>query len=280
MEEKLNSLLINIKMPEIFSYQFLIYAFIAGIAVALTAPLIGIHLVVRRYSLMADTLAHVSLLGVTIGFFAGVNPIAFAVLVSVIASIVIEYLRSKKNLPGDAILAMFISGSLAFTVILYSFIPGSGMNLFSFLFGSITTVSLVDLYLVCFLSIIILIIFFFLHRDLFLVSLDEDLAKVSGIKVARANYVALIVTALSVSLAIKVVGALLVGALMVIPVMTAMNFKKGFYKTKLIAIGVSLVCVIGGLTISYYIGFPSGGTIVIVSLLLFLISFLKDVVTP
>ncbi len=258
---------------EIFSYQFLTYAFLAGVAVAVTAPLIGIHLVVRKYSLMADTLAHVSLLGVAVGFFVGINPIAFAVIISVASAMLIEYLRSSKNLPGDAILAVFISGSLALTVIIYGLMPGSGMNLFSFLFGSITTVSVTDLYITYALFSGILLAFFFLHRDLFLISVDEDIARVGGVKVSRANYAVMIISALSVSLAIKVVGALLVGALMIIPVMTAMNFKKGFYKTKMISVIISLICVIGGLFLSYYIGLPSGGTIVAVSLFLFMISF-------
>ncbi len=263
-------------MLEIFTYKFLVYAFLAGTMVAITSPLIGIHLVVRRYSMMADTLAHTSLLGVTVGFFAGINPIAGAVVVGAISAVVIEYLRNERKLPGDAVLAVFISGSLALTVIIYSLMPSAGMNLFSFLFGSITTVSISDLYLTSVLSILLLSTLFFLHRDLFLVSLDEDLAKVSGVKAKLTNYVALVLTAVSVSLAIKVVGALLVGALMVIPVMTAVNMKKGFYGTQVLSVIISLFCVIGGLFASYYIGLPSGGTIVAISLILFVLSFIKD----
>ncbi len=263
-------------MFEIFTYQFLVYAFLAGIMVAITAPLIGIHLVVRRYSMMADTLAHTSLLGVTAGFVAGINPIAGAITFGALSAVTIEYLRSERKLPGDAVLAVFISGSLALTVILYSAMPSGGMNLFSFLFGSITTVSLTDLYLISALSVFLLVTLFVLHRDLFLVSLDEDLAKVGGVKVKAINYIALILTAVSVSLAIKVVGALLVGALMVIPVMTAVNMRVGFYKTQALSVIVSLFCVIGGLFASYYIGLPSGGTIVAISLILFVLSFLKD----
>jgi len=258
---------------EIFEYSFMIRAFIAGAAISVIAPLIGTYLVVRRYSLIADTLAHVSLLGVTVGFFAGIHPLGTAATISVISALIIENLRAERKLPGDAVLAIFISGSLAFAVILFNLMEGVGMNLFAFLFGSITTVSVLDLYLIIPFSLIISGAVFFLHKQLFLVSLDEELARASRVRTKMINYLLIIITALTVSLAIKVMGALLVGALIVIPVMTAINFRKGFYATKKIAVVVSVICVMGGLFLSYYAGLPSGGTIVAVLLLFFFFSF-------
>ncbi len=260
---------------DIFNYDFMIRAFLAGSAIAVTAPLIGTHLVVRRYSLMADTLAHISLLGVTIGFFVSVYPLFFAVIVSVLSAFLIEKLRSTKKIPGDALLAIFISGSLALTVILFSIMGGAGMNLFAFLFGSIATVSLTDLYLVFPLSFFTVFFLQYYKKDLFLSSLDEDIARVEKVRVSFMNYSLVVLTAICVSLSIKIIGALLVGALIVIPVMTAMNFKRGFFSTKKIAVLVSFMGVTGGLFLSYYLGLPSGGAIVAVLLLFFSCSFLK-----
>jgi zinc transport system permease protein len=261
---------------EIFNYDFMIRAFIAGVAIALTAPLIGTYLVVRRYSLMADTLAHVSLLGITLGFFLNIYPLLSAVVVSIFSAIVIEKIRSLKKIPGDALLAIFISGSLALTIILFSVMGGAGMNLFAFLFGSVATVSSSDLYIIILLSLSIIFFLHYFRRELFLSSLDEEIAKVDNVKVSLLNYVLVILTAACVSLSIKIIGTLLVGALIVIPVMTAINFKKGFYITRNIAVLISLFSVTSGLFLSYYLGVPSGGAVVAVLLLFFSFSFLKD----
>jgi zinc transport system permease protein len=261
---------------EIFAYDFMIRAFLAGIAIAVTAPMIGTYLVVRRYSLMADTLAHVSLLGITIGFFTSIYPLFFAVVVSVLSAILIEKIRSLKKIPGDALLAIFISGSLALTIILFSLMGGAGMNLFAFLFGSVATVSLNDLYLISSLAVLIIFFVNYFKKELFLSSLDEEIAKVDGIKVSLLNYILVILTAVCVSLSIKIIGTLLVGALIIIPVMTAINFKKGFYFTKNLAIIISLFSVISGLFLSYYLGVPSGGAVVAILLIFFSCSFLKN----
>jgi zinc transport system permease protein len=261
---------------EIFNYDFMIRAFIAGVAIALTAPLIGTYLVVRRYSLMADTLAHISLLGVTLGFFLNIYPLLSAVIISIFSAIVIEKIRSLKKIPGDALLAIFISGSLALTVILFSIMGGAGMTLFAFLFGSVATVSSSDLYVIILLSFSIIFFLHYFKRELFLSSLDEDIAKVDNVKVSLLNYILVILTATCVSLSIKIIGTLLVGALIVIPVMTAINFKKGFYMTRNIALLISLFSVTSGLFLSYYLGVPSGGAVVAVLLLFFSFSFLKN----
>jgi len=260
---------------DIFSYDFMIRAFLAGFAIAVTAPLIGSYLVVRRYALMADTLAHVSLLGIAIGFLVNIYPLFVALIVSVISAILIEKMRSSQKIPGDALLAIFISGSLALTIILFSVMGGVGMNLFAFLFGSIATVSLTDIYLIFPLSLFVILFLYLFRNEIFLASLDEDIAKTEGVNVPLTNYLLVILTAICVSLSIKIIGALLAGALIVIPVMTAINFKKGFYDTRKIALFVSLLCVMGGLFGSYYLGLPSGGTIVAFLLVFFSFSFLK-----
>lgn len=257
-------------MLEIFQYDFMIRAFVAGVAIAIIAPLIGTFLVVRRYSLMADTLAHVALLGAALGFILKIYPLLTAVLTSVAAGIGMERLRDNRRLSGDSVLALFLSGSLAAAVVLISLVRGFNVNLFSFLFGSITTVAPNDLYFIGGLALVSVMIVGGFYKELFLVSLDDELAKANGVKTNFFNFLLVILAALSVSLAIKIVGALLIGALMVIPVIASMQCKRGFGQTILIAILISLFSVVNGLFVSYYLGWASGGTIVIIALIIFL----------
>lgn len=259
-------------MFEIFQYDFMVRAFAAGIAIAVIAPLIGTFLVVRRYSLMADTLAHIALLGVALGFILKIHPLFTAVVTSVVAGFGMEKLRSNKRLGGDSILALFLSGSLAMAVILMSAVRGFNVSLFSFLFGSISTVSVNDLYFIGALTLFALIIVGILYKELFLVSLDDEIARANGISTSGFNFLLVMLAALSVSLAIKIVGVLLIGALMVVPVIAAIQFKRGFGQTILIAVFISLISVISGLFISYYLGWASGGTIVVIAIAIFLIS--------
>lgn len=259
-------------MLDIFQFNFMVRAFIAGIAIAIIAPMIGMFLVVRRYSLIADTLAHVALLGAAVGFLLGIHPLFMAVLVSVAAGMAMEKLRGNKRLHGDSVLALFLSGSLAIAVVLISASSGFNVNFFSFLFGSIATVSWSDLYLIAALCLLSLFAVIGFYKELFLVSLDDEIAKANGIKTNAFNLLLVVLSALAVSLAIKIVGALLIGALMVIPVITSLQWRSGFSRTIFIAILISLASVISGLFASFYLGWASGGTIVLIALFIFLMT--------
>ncbi len=256
-------------MLEIFTFDFMIRAFIAGLIIAVVAPLIGIFLVVRRYSLMADTLAHVSLLGVAIGLVTRIYPFITAIAAAILAGAGIEYLRTRKKLFGESVLALFLSGSLALAILLVSWIKGVNVNLFSYLFGSITTVSWSDIWITALSGTLIVACIVLLYNKLFMVSADEEVAIASGIKAERLNFVLVLLSAITVSLATRVVGTLLVGALMVIPVITAMQFKRGFKGTMILAIILSVIAVVAGLFASYYLDLASGGSIVVISLLIF-----------
>lgn len=256
-------------MLEIFQYDFMIRAFIAGIAISIVAPLIGMFLVVRRYSLMADTLAHVSLLGVAVGLLTKISPFLTSLIASVAAAMGIERLRDSKKLFGESILALFLSGSLAIAVLLISLAKGFNVNLFSYLFGSISTVSVGDLYFIIGLGVLVVIVILSLYKQLFLISLDEELALANGLPVRPVNVILVVLAAVSVSLAIRVVGVLLVGALMVIPVITAMQYQKSFKITLILALVFSFLSVILGLFASYYLDLASGGTIVVIALFFF-----------
>lgn len=263
-------------MLEIFQYDFMVRAFIAGAIVALLAPAIGIFLVVKRYSLLTDTLSHVSLIGIAIGILAGLNPIITAVVISIIAALSMDKLRSGKKIFGEATLNLFLSGGLALSIILFSVSKNLNTNIFTYLFGSITTVTSFDLYLISSLGAGIFAIVILLFKRFFITAYDEELAQANGLPVSALNAVLMILAAITVSISMRIVGALMVGALMVIPVLTALQFGHSFLKTFLFGLAASLISVCSGLFISFYLGLPSGASIVCASLILFIISLLTN----
>lgn len=259
-------------MLEIFQYDFMVRAFEAGIAIGIIAPLIGTFLVVRRYSLMADTLAHVSFAGVAIGLLLKINPIFSAIGLSVVAAFGIESLRNARRIFGESVLALFLSGSLAIAVIILSLAKGFNANLFSYLFGSISTVSTTDLWVTLILAVVVFLDVVFLYKEIFFASFDAELAEASGLPVKMINITMVMLAAVAIALSIRIVGVLLIGALMVIPSISAMQYGKGFRTTLILSVLFSLLSVITGLFASYYLDLASGGAIVLVALAIFLVS--------
>jgi len=256
-------------MFELFQYSFAVRGFEAGIIIGLIAPLIGIFLVLRRYSLIADTLAHVSLAGIAIGFLLKINPILTAMVSTVLSSVVIERLRSSKKVYGESALAIFLSGSLALAVVLISLAHGFNVGLLNYLFGSIVTVKQADLYIIGILGAVVAVVLYLFYKELVYISFDEESAQVSGIPTRMINTLLIILAALTVTLSIPIVGVLLISALMVIPVVTALQFRKSFMKTIVIAELVSVFSVVAGIFTSFYLNLSTGGTIVLISLLVF-----------
>jgi zinc transport system permease protein len=261
-------------MLELFSYGFMVRGFEAGLIIAIIAPLIGIFLVLRRYSLIADTLAHVSLAGVAIGLLLKINPLITAIIASVISSIGIEKLRISKKIFGESALSIFLSGSLALAVILISFAHGFGVNLFSYLFGSITTVKQTDVYIVGALGILVIAAIIAFYKEFLYVTVDEEAAKVSGVPTKFINLLLIILSAFTVSLAIPIVGVLLISALIVVPVVTALQLKISFKKTILAAELISIFSVIAGIISSFYLNLSTGGTIVFIAIAIFILTMI------
>lgn len=257
---------------EILQYDFMVRAFLAGIIVSLIAPLMGFFLVIRKFSLMVDTLAHISLVGVAGSLLFQINPLFGAMLVSVGAGIVMDRLRSLKNIFSDTVMAIFMSGGLALTLILFSLGNGIGVNMLNYLFGSITTITQSEILLFVILGIIVLITVLLLRKKLFLISYDEDLAIINGMNTKLYNALFMLLVGVTISLAIKAIGALLMGALMIIPVASAMQLGYGMNKTLLYSIIFSLTSVIAGITFSFYLDLPSSAVIVILLLITFLAS--------
>jgi len=261
-------------LTDLFQYSFMVRAFWAGIIVAIIAPLIGSFLVVRRLSLIADALSHVALTGVAIGLLIGVDPLITTIFCTVFTAYIIEEIRSSEHISAESILAMILPGGLALALILISIANGFNSNLFSYLFGSITTVTQQDIWVILVLGICIGATLLLFYRQFMYTSFDEESARTSGIPVRLVNHIFMILIALTVSVAMKVVGALLIGALMIIPVITAMQIVKGFKQSILASVLIALASVLVGLFSSYYANLPAGATIVMVSILLFTISFI------
>jgi zinc transport system permease protein len=263
-------------MFEIFQYSFMVRAFIAGLIIAAVAPVIGSFLVVRRYSLIADTLSHVALSGVAIGLLLGVQPLFTTVAVTMLAALCIEWLRTKSAIPAEAILAMFLPAGLALSIVLISLAHGFNTNLFNFLFGSITTVRPDEIWLILSLGLVTIFTVIYLYKQFLYASFDEESARVSGIPVGRINTILVLLTAITVSLSMRIVGILLIGALMVIPVTSAIQLARSFRESIFLSVGFAMVAVIFGLLLSYHYNLPAGGAIVLLSFFIFgLVALIK-----
>jgi zinc transport system permease protein len=258
-------------MINLFQYDFVVRGLIAGIIIAIIAPIIGIFLVLRRYSLIADTLSHVSLAGIALGLLLNWNPLLTAIGATTLSSIAIEKLRLSRKVYGESALALFLSGSLAIAVILISISHGFNSTLFNYLFGSIATVTRNDIYTVLILGLVVVLSIVILYKKLLFITFDEDAAKVDRINVNLINTIFIILSAITISLAIPIVGILLISALLIIPVLTALQFKKSFIPTILIAQVLSIFCVVSGVVVSFYFDLAPGGTIVLINLIIFLV---------
>ena len=256
-------------MLEIFQYSFMLRALLAGLVVAIIAPLMGNFLLIRRFSMVADTLSHIALIGVGIGLLTNTQPIFSTVLLTVAAALLIEQIRSQQKIAGETVLAMFLPGGLAISILMISLANGFNTNLFAYLFGSITTVTSNEIWPIVGLGLLSLAIIALLYRQLLFTSFDEEGARINGIRVKLIGFVLMTLTAITVSLSMRVVGALLIGALMVIPSVTSMSIARSFKQSFLFAIGFAMLAVILGLYAAFYLNLPAGAAIVLVSLTIF-----------
>ena len=263
-------------MFELFDYDFMQRAFLAGIIIATLASVSGTFIVLKRYSMMSETLAHSALVGVAVGLVAGYNPLWMAVVVAVLSAWTIEYLRSSFSLYSDAILAIILSGSLAVAIIIVSLGGAFNNSLFSYLFGSILSVSSEDILTIGIFGTLSLVLLLLFSKELYFIAYDEEVAKTSGIKVKALNYLLVTVVAIIIALSIRVVGSLLIGALMVIPTVSALQYRVGFLKTGVISLFIALFSVIAGMMLSFYFSLPSGATIVICVIVIFIISLVSN----
>jgi len=263
-------------MLEIFEYEFMQRAFIAGMLIAILASVSGTFIVLKRYSMMSETLAHSALVGVAVGLVAGFNPLWMAVIVAIISAWIIEYLRISFSLYSDSILAIMLSGSLAIAIIIVSLGGAFNNSLFSYLFGSVLSVSDEDVVTIVIFGSISLSLLLAFSKELYFIAYDEEVAQVSGVRVKMLNFLLVTVVAIIIALSIRVVGSLLIGALMVIPTVSALQYRVGFLQTTLISLFFAIFSVGTGITLSFYFSLPSGATIVICVLIVFILSLIVN----
>ena len=253
----------------ILQYTFMQRALIASILIGLSAPSVGVYLVQRRLSLIGDGLGHVALAGVAAGVLTSTSPVWTALAAAIAGAVAIELIRSRGRTSGDVALAVLFYGGIAGGVVLISQAPGgTPSNLNAYLFGAITTTTQSDLVVFAALSALVLAVTHGLGRYLFAVSNDEEYATASGLPVLPLNLLLAVMTAVTVVVSMRVVGLLLISALMIVPIATAQLIASSFRATVIIGTLIGVVVSVAGVTTSFYQDTPSGGTIVLFAIAL------------
>ncbi|MGY1593118.1 metal ABC transporter permease [Geodermatophilus sp. SYSU D00708] len=257
---------------EVLEFAFMQRALLASLMVGLVAPAVGVFLVQRRLSLLGDGLGHVALTGVAIGVLTSTAPVGTALVAAVLGAVLIELVRARGRTSGDVALAVLFYGGIAGGVVLLSLAPrGQATNLESYLFGAITTTSTADVVVFAVITVVVLGVVWLLGQRLYAVSDDEEYARAVGLPVLALNVVLAALVASTVVLSMRVVGLLLISALMIIPSAIAQLLARSFRQTVYLACAIGLVVSVAGTTTSYYTGTPSGGTIVLLAIALFLL---------
>lgn len=256
----------------VLSYDFLRNALIGALVIGLIAPAVGTYLVQRRMSLIGDGIGHIALTGVAVGFLTGTSPVLTAVIVSAAGAITIELLRAYGRLSGDIALALLFYGGIAGGVLLVGLAGNkSNANLLSYLFGSLLTTSETDLALIAGLSVVVLLVTVGARPWLFAVCQDEEYARVAGLPVRALNLALAVTAAVTVTVAMRAVGLLLVSALMVVPVATAQQIARGFLSTMVTAMGIGITVAGVGVFVSFDLDVAPGAAIVVFALAVFVV---------
>ena len=258
---------------EVLEYGFMRRARLASLMVGLVAPEVGVFLVQRRLWLLGDGLGHVALTGVAVGVLTSTAPVGTALVAAVLGAVLIELVRARGRTSGDVALAVLFYGGIAGGVVLLSLAPqGQATNLEAYLFGAITTTTTADVAVFGVITVVVLGVVWLLGQRLYAVSDDEEYARAVGLPVLALNIVLAALVAATVVLSMRVVGLLLISALMIVPSAVAQQLARSFRQTLYLACGIGLVTSVAGTTASYYTGTPSGGTIVLLAIALFLLA--------
>lgn len=253
-----------------FLYGFMQRAFQASILISIIAPILGLFLILRRQSLMADTLSHVSLVGIALGLLLGVNPTITNVLIVILAALLLEYLRSLYKSYSEISIAILMSGGMALALVLMTFSSNaSTMSIDSFLFGSIVTISSLQITLLAVLSFIIVALYIIFKNPMYILTFDEETAFTSGLPIKWMSILFNVLTGVTVAIIMPIMGALLVSAVLILPAAISMRLTKSFNGVILLGVVFALVGTISGLIISYQYATPPGATITLIFLALF-----------
>ncbi len=254
---------------EILSFGFMQNAIISGIAISLICSTVGLFLVLRKYSLFGDALAHSAFGGVALGLFLGIYPLWAAYVVSILSALALTKIRQKFDISGDAIIAILLSSGIAIGIVLISLSGGFSIDIFSFLFGSVLLVSTENVIMILGLCAAILIILITGYKKFMYITFSEEQAQVSGIPVQKLNYLLIAIAGITVVTSMQLVGVLLVSALFVIPNVTAMMFKRSFKQTVILSMSFSVFSTVAGIMISYPLDIAPSGMVVLLAITLF-----------
>ena len=255
---------------DILSFGFMQNAIISGIAISLICSTVGLFLVLRKYSLFGDALAHSAFGGVALGLFLGFYPLWAAYAVSILSALALTKIRQKFDISGDAIIAILLSSGIAVGIVLISLSGGFSIDIFSFLFGSVLLVSTENVIGILGMCAAILIILIIGYKKFMYITFSEEQARVSGIRVEKLNYLLIAIAGITVVTSMQLVGVLLVSALFVIPNVTAMMFKRSFKQTIILSMSFSVFSTVAGILISYPLDIAPSGMVVLLAITLFI----------
>lgn len=264
-------------LSEMFSYPFMVRAVIVGILVSLCAAVLGVSLVLKRYSMIGDGLSHVGFGALAIAAALNATPLYVAIPIVVIAAFLILHLNSSGTMKGDAAVAVISTSSLAIGSIVITFSTGMNTDVNSYMFGSILAMSSTDVLLSIVLSVLVLGVYAVLYNKIFAVTFDENYAKATGINTNFFNLLIAVLTAVTIVLGMRMMGALLISGLVIFPALSSMRLFKSFKAVILSSAVISAVCFLGGLCASYMLAAPTGASIVVANLIVYIISYIFSV---
>lgn len=265
-------------ISEMFSYEFIQRAFLGGMLVSLCAALLGVSLVLKRYSMIGDGLSHVSFGALSIAIACGFAPLRFAIPVVIVAAFLLLRLAENGRMRSDAAIAMVSASALAIGVIVTSLTSGLSTDIYSYMFGSILAMSKDDVAVSVILSVIVIIMFIFCYHRVFAVTFDESFSKATGVKVGMYNTLISVLTAVTVVIGIKMMGAMLISSLIIFPALTSMRVFKSFLSVTVCSAILAVINFTIGLVCSYAFSIPAGASVVVANLGMFILFSLIAVV--
>ena len=258
---------------DLFSYGFITRALIAGSLIALCSALLGVSLVLKRYSMIGDGLSHVGFGTMAIALAFNWAPLAVSIPVCVVAAFLLLRVSSYSGIKGDAAIALISSSSLAIGIIVTSLTSGLNTDVTSYMFGSVLAISKSDVIISVILALVVVSLFVILYNRIFMVTFDEAFAKASGIKVEAYNGLIAVLTALTIVVGMRLMGAMMISSLIVFPALSAMRVFKSFFKVVIFAAILSILCFFAGIVASFAWSTPAGASIVVANLIAFVICF-------
>lgn len=263
-----------LSVQQALQYDFILKALLVGVLIGISASVLGLFLVLKKYSMIGDGLAHVSFATVAIALWMSASPLLVSIPIVILASFFILKLSEKASMHGDSAISLVSSFSIAMAVLIASLAKGFNVDLMSYLFGSILVISNSDVFISAILSVVVILTVMVFYHDLFAVTYDEEYAQAVGMNTRFYNYLLAVLTSITIALGIRIVGTMLISSLIVFPTVTALQVAKGFRATILIATGISVLCVIMGVFISFAYNLPTGAVIVLMNAIAFAFGFI------